>query len=100
MKCRYNDIMEFYVVTPKNASYILDKLGFGESKCAETSSIDGRYGRILDDGIEYGFNETHISSSHARIRFGDYAVDDAYDGWSIMDKMSFYQLYEVMEKNQ
>ena len=99
MKCKYNDVMEFHIITPENASFILDKLGFGESKCAETFNKDGRYGRVVENGIEYGFaGRVGISGASAKASFGDYFVDDAYDGWSIMSENGFFQMYDVVEE--
>lgn len=91
--CRYSESMEFYRITPDNAEQVLDAIGFGRNRCLETNSIDGRYGNISQNGIEFGF----AKSMHGFYKFGNYIVYDDEDiGWRYLSDGEFNESYTII----
>lgn len=89
MKCRPNEIYDFLIASEETADIILDKIGFGKSKCEETYQKDGRFGYTDKEKqcIFYGFE----NKMYGKIKFGDYVVFDIW--WNDV-------MYEVLSPEQ
>ena len=95
--CRLKDKFEYFVASKETASEILDKIGFGETKCKETYEKDKRYGYADENEIKYGFE----NSMYGNIPFGhcvvcDYYFDDCY-GYTIRNEQEFKEEFEKCE---
>jgi hypothetical protein len=96
LKCRYKEQFEYVIASQENASYILDKIGFGAHKCAETFHKDKRYGTIDIDRLNYGFE----NSMYGSIQYGRYVVfgcnyDEWFGGYKVLTESEFNEEFEI-----
>lgn len=88
MLCRIKDKFEYLVASQETANDILDRLGFGKEKCAQTYDKGQRYGYCDDQSIKYGFKD----KMYGTIEFGRYVV---FDFW--LDDCNRYAVYHENE---
>ena len=96
-KCKLKDTFDFCIVGKDMADYILDRIGFGQQKCAETNQYDGRYGYWDDHehALRYGFGFRDI---HGVILKGRIVVFDIDSPGSrdIYTQSEFEECFEVI----
>lgn len=97
MLCRIKDKFEYLVASPENSDEILNRLGFGKEKCAQTYDKDQRYGYCDEHEIKYGFKD----KMYGTIEFGRYVVFDFWlddcDGHTVCDENEFKEYFEKCE---
>jgi len=78
-----------YPLTRENAATILDFMDFRVEDTGE-----GRYARITDDGIVYGFHGSYEKSA----KFGTIlVVEDSHDWWHNYTVEEFYKKFDVVQ---
>lgn len=94
-KCKFKDTFDYCVVSKNMADYILDRIGFGRQKCAETNQNDGRYGYWDDHEqvIKYGFHDMHGVIREGRIIVFDI---DGLGSKDVYTESEFEEYFEVI----
>ena len=93
--CRWKEKFDYFIASSENANEILDNLGFGKEKCAQTYNEDQRYGYFDEHEIKYRFEK----SMHGTIPFGRYVVfgcnfDEWFGGHEILREDEFNEYFE------
>ena len=94
-KCKFKDTFDFCVVNKDMADYILDRIGFGQQKCADTNQYDGRYGYWDDheQALKYGFHDIYGVILEGRIIVFDIECPGGKD---VYTKSEFEEYFEVI----
>ena len=94
MACRLKTRFDYAIASEETANKILDMLGFGEKRCAQTSSVDSRYGVCNHSSIKFGFKDGAVDT----IPFGKYVVFNYWldygDGYIVCSKREFEDMFE------
>jgi len=92
--CRLKNSFDYTIASEETANKILDRLGFGEKRCAQISETDGRYGVYNHSGIKFGFK----NGTDDTIPFGKYVVFNYWldygDGYIVCNKREFDNMFE------
>ncbi len=92
--CRRTDKIPYFRLDRNNAQECLEKIGYGIEECKETQKYDGRYGRVLDNCIEFGI----IGFINEKWNFGDYVVlDDDEMTWGQYSEEEFLKYFEPIK---
>lgn len=92
--CRLKEEIQYFYLTKESAQDCLEAMGFGKEICKLTEKLDGRYGRVTENGIEFGFK----NRMNAKWRFGKYVVEDLNESsWQLLNKEDFFDLYEPIK---
>lgn len=95
-KCKFKDIFDYCVVSRDMADYILDRMGFGQQKCAETNQYDGRYGYWDNNEhvLKYGFFDMYGTIMEGRYVVFDIDTPGSRD---VYTESEFRENFEVVE---
>lgn len=94
-KCKFKDTFDCCIVSKDMADCILNRIGFGRQKCAETNQYDGRYGYWDDheQALKYGFHDMHGVIREERIIVFDIECPGSKD---VYTKSEFEEYFEVI----